>query len=188
MDQRIEKLAGIFTEMVGNYAERGKMWKNIPLGKEAFELMKSLPDTLPGEYDSPEDKAELLSQMLDQMSETDTPRFAISVREHIAQLNPSDKDNLSELQMLRDYINPAVSMEEFCKLYHRPLKFDPVERTEQWEEIAYDIDRICDERLASMPRGMGFCLAYWHEKANALKAYGIDWRSPARMNPGTMFD
>ncbi|WP_294456636.1 hypothetical protein [uncultured Bacteroides sp.] len=39
------------------------------------------------------------------------------------------------------------------------------------------------------PRGMGFCFAYWNTKAQVLKAdYGIEWRSPAIMNPHVMFD
>lgn len=188
MDKQVEKLAGIFTEMVGNYNDRGQMWKNIPLGKEAFEIMKALPDILPGEYDTMEDKASLLSQMLDQMDETETPRFAISVREYIAQLNPYDEDNLNELQKLRDYIDPEVTMEEYCKRYRRHLLFDPVERTERWEEIAYDVERQCDERLVVLPRGMGFCFAYWHAKVDVLETYGIEWRPPAMMNPRVMFD
>ena len=38
-------------------------------------------------------------------------------------------------------------------------------------------------------RGMGFCHSYWATKKSILKdKYGIDWKSPAEMNPQTCFD
>ena len=48
--------------------------------------------------------------MLDQMDETQSPRFCISVREEIARLDPDNSDNLGELKMLRDYIDPKLPM------------------------------------------------------------------------------
>lgn len=186
MSEHIEKLAAIFKEMVDNY--RGKIWKNIPLGKQAFEIMRSLPDTLPGEYNSPIEKAALLSQMLCQMEETSTPRFSCKVREYIQTLNPNDKDNSQALTQLYDFIDPTVSMEDFCKRYDRSLKFDPIERSEQWENVIYDVERECDARLDGIHRTMGFCFRYWHEKRTVLQSYNIDWKSPSIMNPRVIFD
>ena len=68
------------------------------------------------------------------------------------------------------------------------LKHDPVEWTARWEEVVDEADRIVDRKLAGHPRGMGFCFAYWHERKIALGKFGVDWRSPAEMNPGVMFD
>ena len=68
------------------------------------------------------------------------------------------------------------------------LKHDPVEWTARYEEVIDEVEKIVADRLADHPRGMGFCHAYWHELAEVLSDYGIEWRSPARMNPGVMFD
>lgn len=71
----------------------------------------------------------------------------------------------------------------------RMLKYDPVEWTSKWEEVIDDADKIVYERLADHPRGMGFCHAYWYERAQVLEEnFGIVWRSPAIMNPGVKFD
>ena len=69
------------------------------------------------------------------------------------------------------------------------LKHDPVEWTARWEEVIDEVDKIVDSRLEEHPRGMGFCHACWHERAAVLsEQFGIEWRSPARMNPRVLFD
>ena len=69
------------------------------------------------------------------------------------------------------------------------LKHDPVEWTARWEEIIDEADRKVYENLADTPRGMGFCHAFWHERATVLrKDYQLEWRSPSVMNPRVMFD
>ncbi|MDE6288809.1 MAG: hypothetical protein K2M00_08515 [Muribaculaceae bacterium] len=68
------------------------------------------------------------------------------------------------------------------------LRVDPVEFTERWEKIYYDLSDELDRLLADEPRRMGYCFMYWEAKARLLrKAYGIEWRSPRAMNPGVMF-
>lgn len=184
----IEKLSSLFKAMVNNCDTFGAMWKNIELGKQAFAIMKSLPKTLEGEYDTPADKASLLSQMLEQMHELSTPRFCIEVREYMRSLNPDDEENMYALAMLNDYISPALTMEEFCVKYKRHLKFDPVERSQKWEEVIYRVEKECDEILRNEPQRMGFCFVYWLTKEGVLAKYGIRWKSPAAMNPGVLFD
>ncbi len=188
MDKTIMKLATIFSKMVGNYNSMGDSWKNIELGREAFGLMMSLPDNYPGEYETSADKANLLSHMLDQMAETESPRFCITVREEIARLNPGDSANEKALCMLRDYIDTSLTMEDFCKRYRRRLKFDPVERSEEYERVIPEVERKIAKRLKGLPRGMGFCFAYWSAKKAELAKRAIEWNSPAYMNPGVMFD
>lgn len=68
------------------------------------------------------------------------------------------------------------------------LKRDPVEWTARWEEVIDEADRIAYENLEDLPRGMGWCFGFWSERANALRKFGINWRSPHLMNPGVMFD
>ncbi len=69
------------------------------------------------------------------------------------------------------------------------LKEDPVEWTLRFEEAVDSVEKELDLRLEGVPRGMGFCFAYWAEKKNILKEfYGIDWKTPSEMNPGVLFD
>lgn len=69
------------------------------------------------------------------------------------------------------------------------LKSDPIEWSAAYEDIIDEADRKTYALLENHPRGMGFCLAYWNAKAQVLKTYyGIDWKSPAAMNPRVMFD
>lgn len=68
------------------------------------------------------------------------------------------------------------------------LKKDPVEWTARWEEVIDEADRMTEEKLKDHPRGMGFCHGYWHERQKALRKFGVVWRCPTEMNPGTMFD
>lgn len=68
------------------------------------------------------------------------------------------------------------------------LKKDPIEWTSRWEEVIDEADRKAYRRLAGLPRGMGWCFAFWQERSAALREFGIEWRSPSLMNPGVMFD
>lgn len=188
MMSEIKKLSILFKAMVNNYHAYGAVWKNIELGKQAFAIIKSLPPILEGEFDTPADKALLLSQMLSQMDETSTPRFCIEVREYIKELNHDDEDNIKELAMLNDYIDPDLSMEEYCAKYKKYLKFDPVERSRKWEEVIFGVEKECDEILKNESRGMGFCFMYWSTMEKVLAKYGINWKSPTIMNPGVLFD
>lgn len=188
MDKTIVKLETIFSKMVSNYNSMGNSWKNIELGREAFGLMMSLPDNYPGEYETSADKANLLSQMLDHMVETESPRLCITVREEMKRLNPGDSANDKALRMLRDYIDISVPMEDFCKRYRRHLKFDPIERSEEYERAIPEVEREIAKKLKGILRGMGFCFAYWSVKKTELAKRAIEWNSPAYMNPGVMFD
>lgn len=188
MEEKIKTLAGVFSMMVTNANSFCDVWKNIKLGREAFAIMKELPDTIPGEFDTPADKAALLGQMLDQMEETYTPRFCIIVREYMHKLAPGDVGNDAKIEQLRDYIDLSLPMEEYCRKYHKHLKFDPMERTEEMEAVIESVEREVADELYGIPRGMGFCFAHWHARKVALALRGIEWDSPAVMNPGVMFD
>ena len=70
-----------------------------------------------------------------------------------------------------------------------PLKRDPIESTAEYKAVIKDVEKELDRLLKDKPKGMGFCHIYWYEKKKILKEkYGIEWKSPAVMNPGVMFD
>lgn len=68
------------------------------------------------------------------------------------------------------------------------LKKDPVEWTHKWERIIDDADSEAYANLEGMPKGMGWCHGFWHERAAALSKRGLEWKSPALMNPKVLFD
>lgn len=212
---RINELGGIFTEMVENDNTFGAQWKNIPLGHKAFALMKNeLPLRVEGEL-TPYTRIVLLNKMMSCMPERDCARFFMEVKRYQKSLFRliSDKDikedmdidgykgapeeyvreyteeqHQKSLERTEDYLNHRISMEDWCKKYGVMLKFDPIERTRQWEECIYKVEKECDERLAGEHKGMGFCFSYWSTKKSVLAKYGIEWDSPATMNPRVMFD
>ena len=94
---------------------------------------------------------------------------------------------------LQEAIADLFTSQELMKIIIDPrighLRCDPVEYTFRWEDIYYEVERRLDERFANAPRHMGFCFRYWNAKRELLKEeYGIDWKSPARMNPRVKFD
>ena len=68
------------------------------------------------------------------------------------------------------------------------LKRDPIEWTKKWEDVVDEAEKIACSHLEDMPRGMGFCFAYWPERKAALAKLGVEWRDPHQMNPRVMFD
>lgn len=183
-----DRLVELHHQMVENYNEFGELWKNIPLGIESFDIMLDLPYHMKGNYEGKVGKAEIMSAIISYMDETTTPRLCIEMREYIKALNPDDQANNEELQRLHDFIDPEISVEEYCSKYEKMLKFDPVERTERWEEVIYEVEKECAEILKDESKGMGFCFAYWSTKSAVLSKYGIEWRSPSSMNPRVHFD
>lgn len=212
---RINELGGIFSEMVENDGTFAAQWKNIPLGHQAFALMKdSLPLRVEGEL-TPYTRIVLLNKMMSCMPERDCARFFREVKlyqkslfRHISgkdinedmdidgyEGNPEDyvreyteEQHRESLRRTEEYLDRSISMEDWCKKYGIMLKFDPVERSEQWEKCIYEVEKECDRKLSGEPKGMGFCFSYWSTKKAVLAKYGIEWDSPATMNPRVMFD
>lgn len=211
----LKKLGKIFSQMVENSDSYNAFWKNIPLGHEAFALMKDeLPLRVKGEL-TPYTRIVLLGKMMDCMPERDCARFFKEVMEYQRELFSliSDEDLAEDMDIdgykgapetfvrcysaeihekkikkTLDYLNPEISMEEWCRMYGVSLKFDPIERSEAWERCIYEVELECDRVLKNEPKGMGFCFSYWSTKKAVLAKHGIQWRSPSTMNPRVMFD
>lgn len=193
---RLERIIEIANKVIHSGENNMALHRNIPLVKQAFEDFKALPDSVEGEFTKYE-KICYLDQLADNLNEYECPRFLISLREYqlslFESISPEETGNLKpedieeELQKLRDYIDESISVEEFCRKYHKSLKFDPVERSEKWEEVIYEASEKAIQECGE-PGHMGYCFGFWSALSAALAEYGIDWRSPARMNPRVMFD
>ena len=191
--KKINKIIANVDRMRKN-AQEQEIHKNVPLAKETLALLEKLDDAEEG----PLGKAYACHAILEQLPEYDTPRFVLEIlHKELAWLNESVEksdwlfavDIEAEIARLEAYIDvDGVSMDEFCIKYGRHLRFDPVERTQQWEDLYLDVEEECARRLKGNPRGMGFCFPYWAAKRDVLRKYGIDWKSPHMMNPRVMFD
>jgi hypothetical protein len=51
------------------------------------------------------------------------------------------------------------------------------------------VEQEVQEKLKGFPFRLGYCHVAWAEKKRLLKEkYGIDWQSPAELNPEVCFD
>lgn len=170
-----------------NLSEQRCTWQNAALARELFDYAKKL--ALSGV------ELSFVEQTVDDMIETISshPRLTLELmlfrREVLQQLNHSGQELDDDIALYQSNIAAADSGRLEDVKQTTMLKHDPVEWTARWEEIIDEADKIVEANLTSHPRGMGFCHAYWQEKAKVLsKEFNIEWRSPARMNPRVLFD
>jgi len=68
-------------------------------------------------------------------------------------------------------------------------KTDPVEQTDEYKAIKKELEAKIEAALSGVERTRGFNRRYWSIKAEILKSeYGIEWKSPAVLNPQIKFD
>ena len=181
-------------EVMRENAEEMRIWKNLAIAKETFELIKQV-----GDDEGPLGRAMGCEMVVEKLSEYDAPRFTLEMlRYELEQLQKSEeksddlteeevKDHIAELERFIDVEH--VSYKEYKeKNPRRHLEFDEIERTPLWEEINQEIEAETDALLGDEPRGMGFCFGYWSAKRGVLAKRGIEWCDPQQMNPRVMFD
>lgn len=205
VEAAVDRLVEIIDLMRKNVADENyPVWKNIPLAREMRDILRDITPVKGGAIDATGIVVccDSIFQE-DLLDRRDNPRLCLDflkIRQRAQEnrtpedeqfapgcfLDPQEAEDIRK--KLESYIDPSISMEEWVKLAGAHLKFDPVERSERWEEIIYEVEKECDRRLKGEPRGMGFCFAYWPVKKAVLAKYGIDWHSPSTMNPRVMFD
>ena len=162
-------------------------WQNASLAREAMDYARQLMEH--------KDMLSVVESSLDDMVEAiyEHPRLKLELMlcrlEVLQRLNKPQMELEADIAFYRSNIEAADSgrLEDIKQT--TMLKHDPVEWTARWEEVIDEVDKIVDSRLEDHPRGMGFCHACWHERAAVLsEQFGIEWRSPARMNPRVLFD
>lgn len=171
-----------------NCREQDRQWENSSLAREILTYALLLKE------DSA--RADGVNAALQRMADLlyDHPRLRLCVMEQ--QLKHCSHHSLAEEQALAeelaewaDLVARADAGEWPTKGRSSFLKCDPVEWSPRWEEVIDQADRIVFERLEGVPRGMGFCFAYWHERKRVLhEMFGLEWRTPSEMNPRVMFD
>ena len=68
------------------------------------------------------------------------------------------------------------------------LKSDPVEWSEEFENVIDEVEKELYEYFKDEIRCMGFCFGFWSRKKAILARRGIEWRTPGEMNPRVIFD
>jgi len=67
--------------------------------------------------------------------------------------------------------------------------YDPVEDSEAYKSAAPVVQAEIDAKLEGEPYRLGMCHRVWGMKKRLLKErYGIDWHTPAEVNPDCHFD
>jgi len=62
--------------------------------------------------------------------------------------------------------------------------FDSKESDPAYKEIFAGADKSAERAVGNVPRDSDFVFHFWEEKKRILKSeYGIDWESPAELNP-----
>ena len=201
--------AGDLVDQMNNNNKDGNLWKNIPLMREFIHELK---DVAPfrSENINPVYKAHYIANMLenDYIDKRETLRLFQSLCELYRLYrdfeDPSDFDDYLQEHFDKNYFRQVDKwIYKLAMIVRDPqwehalqcwdglggmLKVDPVQATEKWEEVIYEVEKELDEQLKDEPRGMGFCFSYWSAKRAALAHRGIEWRSPSAMNPRVMFD
>ncbi len=192
-DAIVARLYEIMTKMQANH-DAGKVWRNIPLLKEAFSYRHDLPDVLPGHFETPADKADLYVDIAKLTNASLTPHLLLEVREYIDSLyaqcpdlaaaNKKHTINSEALQKRRDDLDPSISIEDYCKKYKVEYLYDPVELTPRYEEIVYALEEEVAQRLAPYSIDDNAIEGFKDlERARVLGQYDIQWRDTMHMNP-----
>lgn len=69
------------------------------------------------------------------------------------------------------------------------IYYDFVEETAVYKEVEPIVEALIKERLGDLYDHFGACHAIWyHRKRLLMEKYGIEWFSPAELNPEVLFD
>ena len=71
----------------------------------------------------------------------------------------------------------------------RELKHDKKEDDPNYQKQIAEATKAAEEECKKIKGKMGYCHALWGAKKRILATkYGIEWKSPAEMNPYCKFD
>lgn len=193
LDKYLEICNGCVALATEYFENHDRMWEIAPLVRTCLHYAGYLE-----EFDH---MLNALYQVLDNMSDCvfEHPRLKLQllnllclVLRRIESLGGHElgltEDVCSEIRTLQRNIEYADKGEFESISDDGVLKRDPVEWTAAWEEAIDEADRIAYGNLEGLPRGMGFCFAFWYERKNALGKMGIEWKTPHQMNPRVLFD
>lgn len=207
-DSECQEIIDLYDKMKTNRDE-GNIWKNIPLAQRFLHILKDLSPERDDEI-NPALRAWFIEIILkcDFISVLETPRLYQSYCEYyrlcLHYKCESDYNDELRRDMDKYYFRTVDGYIEKLSWIVRgkmgdyglncwnslggTLKVDPIQASEEWEDVIYDVEKEVDEQLKDELRGMGFCHIYWSTKRAALAKRGVEWKSPNAMNPRVIFD
>lgn len=60
---------------------------------------------------------------------------------------------------------------------------DPVEGTAEYINAMIKVTSILDNEMGGFPRKLQFVNNYWERKKELLRECGVEWNTPAELNP-----
>lgn len=214
--ERLNRLRQMISEMEINASTSGLAHPNLLLAPGAFDLLSNqIPMRV--EWLTPYVRICLVGRMLSAMDRLQQPRLALCMLHYQSALADSIDDeadriadmaydhyegppenyvrvltlikesmNLEE-RRLQDYTNLDVPLEIWRRRYGTDILFDPVERTFVWEECIPRVEKELASAIGNRHPDMDSCYSYWELKTSILQRHGIEWKSPAVMNPELQF-
>jgi len=68
-------------------------------------------------------------------------------------------------------------------------KFDPQESNPRFRSVFARADAAAERRVGNIPRDKKFIFYFWSVKKEILeRTYGINWKTPAELNPSILYD
>ncbi len=87
---------------------------------------------------------------------------------------------ISDVVPRQKALKTLADVQKYCR---RLPQYDPIELTDEYLAVIDEVEKRIEEN-----RTMDWCIEEWNLKFEYLSEYGIFWRSPVILNPGTMFD
>ena len=124
---------------------------------------------------------------LEAYSDEDMELFEEDFYNAVKARNLYNRDDCKDLGSMLKGILPKEKIDEILssaikRCSYLPKK-DPVELTERYLSVIDAVEQKIDRNMT-----IGICHEYWALKARYLKELGINWSSPAVLNPSVMFD
>ena len=115
---------------------------------------------------------------------------AVVARNNIADDECTDLKSRAKKYVSSDKVNSVVK--EAIRTGRDRYLYDKVELTQEYLDVIDKVEErvynhLCNESGGKLDVKKMFPHRYWREKKRFLKAAGIDWKTPAEMNPGTRF-
>ncbi len=102
------------------------------------------------------------------------------------------KELVEDVSLLEEKIGADLVekiKEDACQEADGQILVDPIESTEEFLKVRFETEQFVDDFLRNNSSAdQPFCQMYWNAKQTILKEkFGIDWKTPAEMNPNIRF-
>lgn len=100
-----------------------------------------------------------------------------------------NQDKIHHLEQIYGKKKSSDLIHEAEQASNEQIQCDPIEKTDEFYTLIYEIEREADRLLSERPStNEPFCIQYWAAKQQVLKEkFQMEWKSPAHWNPNVQF-